>query len=66
MKPRRVVFSPAACDDMADIHAYIWMQEPMRATPYVAEMEASIYRTAGLGYTPQSRPDLGPNIHGVP
>jgi toxin ParE1/3/4 len=63
---RRLIFSPEATADLADLAAYIARDDPKRARSFVDELEA---RCAGLTEFPEtgrSRPELAPNLRSKP
>jgi toxin ParE1/3/4 len=63
---RRLLFSPEAEADLADIAAYIAADDPARALSFVDELEASC---AGLTDYPdagRARPELAPDLRSKP
>lgn len=62
----KVIFSPAARDDLMEIADYIAQDNPRRAMSFIDELES---RCDALGAAPgigTQRPELGPGICGLP
>jgi len=62
----KVLFSPAAQDDLLDIALYIAQDNPARAATFVDELEAKcmlLGKASGIG---TARPELGQGVRMLP
>jgi toxin ParE1/3/4 len=62
---KRLVFTPAARDDLTEIALYIAEDNPIRAESFVAELEA---KARGLAEWPERHPardDISPGVRAV-
>ena len=58
----KLVFSPAARDDLIDIGAYIAQDNPKRALSFVNELEEACNRFAQAPGIGTARPELGRGV----